>query len=427
MEPILYLVHRIPFPPNKGDKIRSHYLLRFLRSRYRVFLGTFVDQPDDWYHVDTVRAMTAGSHFAPLKPLIGRLRAASGLLTGTALTLPYYRDAGMARWVDATIRTEGIRKAVAFSSPMAQYLVDVDDVRLVADFCDVDSAKWAQYADHAHWPASWIYRREGHRLLAFERAAAARATATTFVSAPEKELFERLAPECAPRLYAVGNGVDTAFFAADDALRSPFASGDVPIVFTGAMDYWPNIDAVTWFARHVLPRVAARCPTARFYVVGMNPAAAVRALTADRRVVVTGTVPDIRAYLQHACVVVVPLRIARGVQNKILEAMAMAKPVVTTPDCVVPLSVGARKCVLVADDVGAFVDRVLEVVSGQAAGLGERARQAICADYAWDASLKRFGELLDGLPGAAGTEDNAPTRPGVPARASTVRCGSAFT
>ncbi|MCX8006348.1 MAG: TIGR03087 family PEP-CTERM/XrtA system glycosyltransferase, partial [Burkholderiaceae bacterium] len=271
-----------------------------------------------------------------------------------------------------------------------QYVLQEGDLPFVADFCDVDSAKWAQYGEAKAWPASWLYRREARRLLAFERAVAARAAATTFVTEAERELFERLAPESAGRLHAVGNGVDADFFAPAAGRRSPFAAHEIPIVFTGAMDYWPNVDAVTWFAREVLPPLAARHPAVRFYVVGMNPAAAVTALADDRRVVVTGTVPDVRDYLQYAQVVVAPLRVARGVQNKVLEAMAMARPVVTTAACAAALHPDARRALLVADDAPAFAERVHQVLAGAVPGLGERARLAVCARYSWDAHLARF-------------------------------------
>jgi len=216
---------------------------------------------------------------------------------------------------------------------MAQYVAGADAPRTVLiDFVDVDSAKWVQYADSRWWPLSWVYRREGSRLLAFERAAADRATRAFFVTDAEADLFRRLAPGCVGRIETIGNGVDTEQYAPSEALPSPFAAGSLPVVFTGAMDYWPNVDGVRWFAEEVMPRVLDALPSAHFTIVGMRPTAAVKAL-ASAHVTVTGTVPDVRPYLQHAAVVVAPLRVARGIQNKILEAMAMARPVVATDAC----------------------------------------------------------------------------------------------
>jgi sugar transferase (PEP-CTERM/EpsH1 system associated) len=407
MEPILYLAHRIPFPPNKGDKIRSYHLLRFLAQRYRVHLGTFVDRPEDHVHVRALGALTTDRHVASLNPALARARSLSGLLRGEALTVPYYRSAALARWIEASIREHGIRKAVVFSSAMAQYVVGARGLQVVADFCDLDSAKWTQYADTKRWPASAVFRREGARLLAFERAVASGVAATTFATAPERELLARFAPELAPRLHVVGNGVDTEYFAPDAARPSPFAPQDVPIVFTGAMDYWPNIDAVGWFAREVLPALANRWPGVRFYVVGMNAAAAVRALADDPRVVVTGAVADVRPYLQHARAVVVPLRIARGVQNKVLEAMAMARPVVTTAACAAPLTPDAQRALVIADDARDFARELQPLLASERRDLGTRARAAVRADYCWDANLSRFGQLLEGLSTRAPQGDGA--------------------
>ena len=166
-----------------------------------------------------------------------------------------------------------------------------------------------QFADRHSWPFSFVYRREGVKLLAVERGAAAQAAATVLVTRGEAELFQRLAPECNGRVHVIENGVDVDYFAPHDDFPSPFGAGEEPIVFTGAMDYWPNIDAVSWFAREVLPRVAQQRSDARFYIVGLDPAPTVRALATNPRVIVTGTVPDVRPYLQHAAVVVAPLRV----------------------------------------------------------------------------------------------------------------------
>ncbi|MCS7101003.1 MAG: sugar transferase, partial [Burkholderiaceae bacterium] len=163
MAPLLYLTHRIPFPPNKGDKIRSYHLLRFLARHYRVFLGTFIDRVEDRQHVPALERQVAGAYFATLAPARARVRSGIGLVSGEALTLPYYRDAALARWVHRVVREQRIRKALVFSSAMAQYVLQEGDVPFVADFCDVDSAKWAQYGEAKAWPASWLYRREARR------------------------------------------------------------------------------------------------------------------------------------------------------------------------------------------------------------------------------------------------------------------------
>lgn len=397
MEPLLYLVHRMPFPPNKGDKIRSYHLLRHLAERYAVHLGTFVDMPEDFAHVPQLEALCASHHVETLDPRAARLRSVSGFLTGEALTLPYYRNANLQAWVRRTVSDHGIRKAVVFSAAMAQYVRGLADLRVVLDFVDVDSAKWSEYARRHAWPSSVVYRREGAKLLAFERAAAERSAANVFVTRGEADLFLRLAPGLERSVHVIENGVNTDYFAPRAERPSPFAANEAPIVFTGAMDYWPNIDAVAWFASEVLPPVLAVRPDARFYIVGMNPSPAVSALGSRAGITVTGTVPDVRPYVQYAAAVVAPLRVARGIQNKILEAMAMERPVVISTAASAGVSGAPGREYDVADSAEEFAQKVLAVLRPSAgAEMGRQARARIESDYAWDRNLATFDRLLEG-------------------------------
>lgn len=392
---VLYLVHRMPYPPNKGDKVRSYHLLRHLAARHRVWLGSFVDDPDDEAHAGTLRQWCVDLHLARLHPRSARLHSLPALLGDEPLTLRYYRDAGLADWVRRTAAQQRLDAVVVFSSSMVQYADLVSDVPVLVDFVDVDSAKWTQYADHHRWPMSWVYRREGERLLAYERAVAARVAHSFFATEQEAELFRQLAPECAARVAGIRNGVDADHFAPDEALPSPFEAGSVPIVFTGAMDYWPNVDAVTWFARDVLPRLAQDRPELRFFVVGRNPTPAVQAL-AGARVFVTGTVPDVRPYLQHAAAVVAPLRLARGIQNKVLEAMAMARPVVASAACAAPIEPVEGHDLLTADDAEGFAAQVRSVLGdpSRAEFIGRAARQRVLRDFSWDAQWTALDRRL---------------------------------
>lgn len=393
---LLYLVHRLPFPPNKGDKVRSYHLLRHLAARHRVFLGTFIDDPDDECYIEPLRSLCAGLHVARLDPGLARLRSLSGLVRGEALSLAYYRDAGLRSWVEHTVRKENIDSAVVFSSAMTQYLDGVPRLRAVVDCVDVDSAKWTQFASLRAWPLSWLYRREGKRLLEYECVAAARSVRFFFVTDAEVELFCRLAPECAGKIEAVGNGVDAEYFSPAHKFESPFSPSEIPIVFTGAMDYWPNIDAVTWFASEILPSLRRRFPQLRFYVVGMRPAPLVVAL-AGEAVVVTGKVPDVRPYLRHCMLVVAPLRAARGVQNKILEAMAMARPVIASQACALGIDATAGYHFETASDASGFIERSVMLLQEpeRAAAMGIAARECVLARYSWDARLSRIDHYLD--------------------------------
>ncbi len=396
MESILLLVHRIPLPPNKGDKIVSYHLLRHLAARYRVHLGTFFDDLADADHVCTLDQWCASRCVIRLHPRWAQLRSVTAFLTDEPLTLPYYRSAKLRQWVEATIAESNIQRAVVFSAAMAQYVERLPNLRVVLDLVDVDSAKWTQYADRRAWPFSYIYRREGEKLLAVERSAAARSAATVLITRGEADLFLRLAPECNGRVHVIESGVDTNYFAPHSDRLSPYPSNEAPIVFTGAMDYWPNIDAVSWFAREVLPRVAQQRPDARFHIVGMNPAKTVGALAADARVTVTGKVPDVRPYLQHAAAVVAPLRVARGIQNKVLEAMAMAKPVVVSSAAASGINAVRGVDFEAAGDAEELCRKLLAVMRPEVGhAMGQRARARIVADYNWTRNLSAFEKLLE--------------------------------
>jgi len=386
---LLLLVHRIPYPPNKGDKIRSYHLLKHLSGKYRVHLATFVDDADDWQHVPTVEALCASSHFARLDPKQGKLRSAGALATGKSLSLAYYRDAGMRQWVARTMRERGIARVMMFSSVMAQYAEDFPAARRVIDFCDVDSDKWRQYAEKKKWPMSWVYRHEAKSLLDYERRVADICDASLFVSEPEAELFRGLAPENRAKIGFFNNGVDTEYFSPERSYDNPFAEGEQAMVFTGAMDYWPNIDAVKWFAAEVLPRVRASVPGARFYIVGSRPAPEVLALAGDA-IVVTGTVPDVRPYLAHCSVAVAPLRIARGIQNKVLEAMAMARPVVASPQAYEGIDAASGRELVVADAPEAYADSVIALLRTPDAAMGRAARASVERRYSWPAHLSQI-------------------------------------
>lgn len=401
---LLYLVHRLPYPPNKGDKVRSFHLLKHLAARHNVFLATFVDDPDDEVHVDTVRKLCSDLHVARLKPVAAKLRSLGALLTHEALGLRYYRNAGLQAWVSRTLTENRIDATVIFSSVMAQYVTPASgagSIPMLVDFVDVDSAKWTQYAANHRWPLSWLYKREGERLLDYERQVAARSQRSFFVTENETALFRKMAPECAPHIEAMSNGVDADFFSPDASRISPFAAdpanpAQIPVVFTGAMDYWPNIDAVSWFVADILPKLRLAWPQIHFYIVGRNPPPAVLAL-ASQNVTVSGTVPDVRPYLQHAAVVVAPLRIARGIQNKILEAMAMGRPVVASSSCAEAIDARVGDELVSATTSDDFVREIAALIEtpAQAATVGSAGRQRVVQSYSWAAHLAGIDRYLD--------------------------------
>jgi len=401
MDSLLFLCHRIPYPPNKGDKIRSFHILKFLAERYRIFLGTFIDDPADRAHVASLRDFCTDLHVVDINSRRQRLVSLSGFLRGEALSLPYYRDAGLARWVDGVRSSERPGIAFAYSSPMAQYLVGAvwHGIRRVVDFVDVDSEKWRAYAAMKSWPASYVYAREATRLQAFERRIASEVEACVFVSRDEARLFEQLrgaAGDTGGGVHAVNNGVDLAYFSAGKDLPNPYPAGVPVLVFTGAMDYWANVDAVCWFVRAILPLIRQQLPGVQFWIVGTRPTDAVKGLAAEPGVTVTGAVDDIRAYIAHASVAVAPMRIARGVQNKVLEAMALGRPIVGTCAAFEGLDVDPQYRSLAANDAESFAKRCLSLLEAADASLGDSGRRYVATHHDWNTNMRQLHALLAG-------------------------------
>ncbi|MES2103857.1 MAG: TIGR03087 family PEP-CTERM/XrtA system glycosyltransferase [Pseudomonadota bacterium] len=395
MEDLLLLVHRIPFPPNKGDKIRSYHLLKHLAQRYRVHLGSFIDDENDWQYVDSVKKLCHETHIARLDPRAAKIRSLGALLSKRPLSLDYYRNAGLQAWVDTVIKQHSIKRIVVFSSAMAQFIEHVGDARRIVDFVDVDSDKWLQYADKKIWPMSWLYRREGNQLLAYERRLAQECDASLFVSQAEAALFRQLAPESAARIDFFNNGVDTDYFSPELAHDNPYPSNEKAIAFTGAMDYWPNVDAVQWFADEVMPAILKQHADAMFYIVGARPSEQVKELARLPGVRVTGSVPDVRPYLAHAQLAVAPLRIARGIQNKVLEAMAMAKPVVVSQQALEGIDAEPGRELMLAADAAQFATQVLHFLAQKDPAMERSAREKVIARYNWSANLSRVDALLE--------------------------------
>jgi len=393
---VLLLCHRIPYPPDKGDKIRSYRWLQALAATYRVHLGAFVDDSRDWAHAERVQSLCVEVCLRPLSPLRARLRSLPALLTGEALTTAYYRDRGMAAWTRDLLVRRPISRVIVFSSAMAQYALvsEAAALRRLIDYVDVDADKWRQYAQRARRPMRWVYAREARRLLTHDAQAARACSMSLFVSAPEAALFRRLSGVTAP-VAAISNGVDHAFFAPSPEHGSPYPDAVPAVVFTGAMDYWANVDAVRWFATAVWPLLRRELPAARFYVVGARPSPEVRAL-AGEHIVVTGRVADVRPYLQHAAAVVAPMRIARGIQNKVLEGMAMARSVVTTSMGLEGIDAIPGRQLLVADDPAAMADQLAALMRGDHGGLGDAARARVLARYDWRSATEQFLDAVAG-------------------------------
>ncbi|WP_293878122.1 MULTISPECIES: TIGR03087 family PEP-CTERM/XrtA system glycosyltransferase [unclassified Sphingomonas] len=379
---LLFLAHRAPFPPDRGDRIRSYHVLRHLCRRARVHLVAFGEGAADVAVPPDLAARLASVTIVPrCKPQ--PVAALEALARGLPVSLTAFGSAAM-RAAVARVRADAV---YCFSGQMAQYLPA--GVPAVMDFVDVDSAKFAGFADSGTPPMRWMMRREARLLGAFERRVAADVAASVFVSEAEAALFR--AGGATGRIVAVENGIDAAAF--DPAAVAAHGSNAPLVVFTGQMDYRPNIAAVTWFAASVLPHLRAAHPTLRFAIVGRAPTAAVQALAGDG-VIVTGAVADVRPWLAAADVCVAPLSLARGIQNKVLEAMAMARPVVASVAAAEGIDHAGTLCV--ADTAADHAAQILTLLADPcaAAALAAAARARVLTRYDWDARLAPLDALL---------------------------------
>jgi sugar transferase (PEP-CTERM/EpsH1 system associated) len=380
---LLFLAHRAPFPPDRGDKIRSYHVLRYLSRRARVHLVAFGEGEAD-FDVPPDLAERLASVAIVRRSKSQAVAALEALARGLPVSLTAFASAAM-RDAAARVRADAV---YCFSGQMAQYLPA--GVPAVMDFVDVDSAKFAGFATGGSPPLRWMMRREARLLGAFERRVAADVRASVFVSAAEAALFR--AGGASGRITVVENGIDAAAF--DPAGVAPKPAGAPLIVFTGQMDYRPNSEAVTWFAAEVLPRLRATHPAVRFAIVGRAPTPAVQALASDG-VTVTGAVDDVRPWLAAAAVCVAPLKLARGIQNKVLEAMAMARPVVAS--IAAAEGIDHAGTLHVADDAADHAARIRALLDDPqaAAALGAGARARVLARYDWDARLAPLDALLE--------------------------------
>lgn len=395
--PLLMLAQRLPFPPDKGEKIRSYHLLRHLAERHAVHLGTCIDDPADEAHIDTVRTMVASLHVTRLSRRRALATAALRWPLGDALSFGYFHDPAFDRWVQSTLAVHQPRIAIGYSSNILPPLLrsGFRPGKIIADFVDVDSQKWNDYADRMRGPRRWLYRSEARRTHAAEARIGAASDAILFVSEDEASLFRSLHPQLAGKTGHYANGVDLEAFRPGIGAGKPDGIGDAGIVFTGRMDYWPNVDAVNWFARHIWPAVRHHHPEARFCIVGAAPSAEVMALAALPGIMVTGRVPQVQGWLDHAALAVAPMRVGRGIQNKVLEAMAMGKAMVVSPDALTGINAGSE--VVTATDAESWQRECIALIGDAARRqqLGMAARAFVESRFSWSAQLKRLDALLD--------------------------------
>lgn len=402
---ILYLCHRVPYPPNKGDKIRAFNQLRAISARHTVDLFTLADQAEDLSHQAALRQYCETVTIARVVPALARLRALRYLLTTKPLTIPYFFSAELQKDVGRALASRSYDRIYVYCSAMAQYaeIPEAQDIPMVVDLVDVDSDKWRQYATSARFPHSWVYRREAKSLGQYERTVCQRAASVVVTTEREAGLVREICPSA--RVHVIPNGVDREYFNPGPVQDS----GAVPTVsFTGDMSYFPNEQAVVFFATEVLPLIRHEIPTTRFLIVGRQPTPNVLRLQTLEGVEVTGFVPDVRPYLAQSHVSVAPFAIAAGIQNKILEAMSYCLPVVATSRIAQSLSPSVAEMVDFGDTPQELATKVVNLLRDperrRRVGLEGRAR--VGAEYDWGRSLDRLLSLLEepANPQMAGSE-----------------------
>lgn len=408
---LLYLAHRIPYPPNKGDKIRSYHELRALVEHgHEVHLLAFADNMRDLqYQVNLARGC-ASVRIVRLRKLWARVRALLTLLASRPLSLGYFGSWKMRRLVKRALERHQFDAVVVYSSAMAQYIPTSWRSKTIVDLVDVDSEKWREYSAKTSWPQNWLYGVESHRLRKYEHDLVAMFANSMLTTRHEANLLSDLDEFTRrARIRIMTNGVDSEYFQPEpsiavnnNVIRLPLSKTEQPVskprlVFTGAMDYYANVEAVQWFVAEVFPLIRQQEPHAEFFIVGSDPTAEVRKLASQPGVTVTGTVEDVRPYLRGAAVCVAPLRIARGIQNKLLEAMACGKAIVATPEAATGLRVAHEVQLLLANSPAEFASAVIECIRDEnlRENLGFRARRFVEVEHNWQPLLQKLIELVE--------------------------------
>jgi sugar transferase (PEP-CTERM/EpsH1 system associated) len=381
---LLFVAPGLPWPPDRGDRLRWHQMLKFLAQRFRVHFGAIVDPRTGASDLARIKALCYETCFV----------APPGRLCAPGKAAPLQPE--LAAWICCMARRFPLHAAFACSARMAPYLdlLPPGPVR-VADYVDLDSDKLEQRAARRHWPLARFGQRQACSQRTLELEAADLVDHVLFASNGAAARFAELAPRQATRVRVLGNGVDADYFSPHILHRNPYPPGCRALVFTGALDDWANLEAAEWFAREAFAPLRAADPSLHFYVVGARPPARVRRLAARSGVIVTGTVPDVRPWLAHAVLAVAPLQSAHGVQNKVLEAMAMQVPVLATPAALAGIPATAGADVLQASGAREFVETILALPPAPALRvIGKAARARVLRDARWQDVLAPLPGLL---------------------------------
>jgi sugar transferase (PEP-CTERM/EpsH1 system associated) len=405
MNDILFIGHRIPFPPDRGDKIRSHHILKALAQIAPVHVATFADDDADLAEEAELAHLACSYRLVRRKkPLV--LAGMQALLARGSVSKAAFFDQSLADYIAQTLASHPIATIYVFSGQMGQYVPADFTGRVIADFVDVDSAKFEAYGKKGKGPMRWVNAREAKVLRAEEAQLAQRADASLLITQEEAQLFTaRLSAEARKccTVDVLGNGIDSDFFHADLVLPEPkleqFSGGK--LIFTGQMDYGPNVDAVVRMARRILPIIRRELPETTFHIVGRNPVRAVADLAALPGSHVWGRVDDMRTWLKGADMAVAPLDIARGVQNKVLEAMAMELPVVLSSAAATGIGAADGQHFAIADSDAGLAGAAIRLLRDADAArvMGQQARQYVVDVQSWQAAMAELPGLIRGQSG----------------------------
>ncbi len=390
---VLFLCHRLPYPPKRGGKIRPFNMIRHLGRSHEVTVVTIARTAAELAEGEELRRHCHELHVGRISEAAGWARFGLHALTGYPATFGYFYSPWLARTVDRLLDSRRFDAILVHCSSMGPYVARHRGCRKVMDFGDADSEKWFEYARTSAFPLSLGFALEGRKVRRYERWLGERFDACS-VNAPRER--DVLAEYVRTPIHVIPNGVDLEYFQPGRDSSGRYAPHR--LVFTGNMSYRPNVDAVRHLVAAVLPRVRREIPDVELYIVGMDPVAAVRRLADGSRVVVTGRVDDVRPYFDAAAVAVAPLRVARGLQNKVLEAMAMRVPVVASPSAHAGLNAVAGRDLLVAGNPEAFSQSVVMLLRDRDARERHAAAGRACIEqnHNWETSLRRVEELLVG-------------------------------
>ena len=392
---ILYLAHRIPYPPNKGEKTRCFHQLQYLSERHTIDLFCFADNEREARGQTALESICRRVHVETLPPKKGLARAAALAWKGLPSSILYYQSRKMQEAVGKTLNVESYDLIFVYCSSMAQFIPHPAPAFKMIDFVDADSAKWKQYASATRFPKSWFYAREGELLARYEKQVTKEFDVS--IVATQQEALELGGGGCSG-VEVLENGVALPKTQPVTSLREEIRALQPYVLFVGTMNYRPNVDAVTHFSEEIFPLLQKTHPELRFLIVGRDPSPEVGRLAGKPGVVVTGSVPDVHEYIDGAAVAVAPFRIAQGVQNKVLEALVAGLPVVLTSRPARAIGDVAAELLLVADRPEVFAAAVQSVLENpEFRRRAEAAAPALRESMKWENRLRRLGQLVDSV------------------------------